>query len=98
MTVLSVCLVLSVGRQTEEYDQELAELFRRNEQGLADCRADMAAAKAELGVGPIGADERAIVDLTTGRGTGGGGRGGGGGGGAATAQAGAADILVLDGS
>eukprot|EP01052_Picozoa_sp_SAG31_P039924 SAG31_NODE_5651_length_2403_cov_10.626736_1_plen_228_part_00 len=36
---------------TEEYDEELAELFRRNEQGLAECRQSMKLAKAELGGG-----------------------------------------------
>ena len=32
-----------------EYDADLAELFRRNERGLAECRAGLAQAKVELG-------------------------------------------------
>ena len=32
-----------------EYDSDLAELFRRNERGLAECRQSLSLAKAELG-------------------------------------------------
>ena len=32
-----------------EYDSDLAELFRRNERGLAECRQSLLLAKAELG-------------------------------------------------
>jgi len=34
-----------------EYDSDLAELFRRNERGLAECRQALSLAKAELGGG-----------------------------------------------
>ncbi len=34
-----------------EYDSDLAELFRRNERGLAECRQSLSLAKAELGGG-----------------------------------------------
>ena len=36
-----------------EYDSDLAELFRRNERGLAECRQSLSLAKAELGGGAV---------------------------------------------
>jgi hypothetical protein len=38
-----------------EYDSDLAELFRRNERGLAECRQSLSLAKAELGGSGSGA-------------------------------------------
>ena len=43
-----------------EYDSDLAELFRRNERGLAECRQSLSLAKAELGgsTAELGGDAR----------------------------------------
>ena len=92
---------------------ELADLFRRNERGLAECRQDMAMAKAELGDEPVAevAAGAAVAAGATGAGGGSGGEaqvlaledepaGSGGGGDAflAAAAAGGGGSMVLDAS
>jgi hypothetical protein len=47
---LRPCTPADVLRAADEYDAELADLFRRNEQGLREARSSLTMAKAELGI------------------------------------------------